>query len=651
MEKDTSRKKVLILAANPKDTRSLRLDQEVRDIEEGLERSQKRDQFILKPKLAVRPKDVRRALLDFDPQIIHFSGHGTEEGLVFEDDSGNSQPVSGDALAELFGLFADDDDGSIECVVLNGCYSEVQAKAIARHINYVIGMNKAIGDKAAIEFAVGFYDGLGAGISIERAYKLGCNAIHTEGIQEHLTPVLLHEKSNSVSRLQKIKRQLLRRFAWRSLRTMLLTSMGITSLVIVTRFSAVLEPVELLFFDQMIRLKSTEPKDERLLLIQIEEKDFQKFGTGTVNSLPDKVISDLLTTLIKNKPKAIGLDLYRGQAAEKGSDLERILKQTPNLYVVCKVADPKSGSQGTTPPPEARVEQIGFSDLAEDPGNVVRRQILQMGIEDIKDNQCSDGQKSMDSLSFKLAQHYLRTTGKEYKDTKDGNLASGDVVLKRLYGSTTGGYQNTARIKGYQVLLNYRSVCSNQESALADCSPRNIALEKSVQEAIEYPSNPSKKSPVFKLKENQVKDKIVLIGVKREGIDSSSPTPFSLGVEREPAMQGLIMQAQMVSQLVSAVEEGRPLLQVWSIWYEIPWILFCSLIGGILAQSFYTYRTRKLIKNVIICGLISSASLYVVCFIFFTQIMFWIPFVPAALSLLGAGGVIIFIKLKVQEFY
>ena len=95
--------------------------------------------------------------------------------------------MDGAALAGLFELFAD----RIECVVLNACYSEVQAKAIARHIPYVVGMNKAIGDRAAIEFAVGFYDGLGAGRSVEFAYKLGRNSIELAGIAEHLTPQLL----------------------------------------------------------------------------------------------------------------------------------------------------------------------------------------------------------------------------------------------------------------------------------------------------------------------------------------------------------------------------------------------------------------------------------------------------------------------------
>jgi len=181
---------ILFLAANPKDTSRLRLDQELRDIAEGLQRAQKRDQFNLEQRSAVRPRDIQRAMLDVAPQIVHFSGHGTgESGLVFEDESGNTKLVDGTALAGLFELFAD----QIQCVVLNGCYSEVQAKAIAQHIPYVIGMNQAIGDKAAIAFAVGFYDALGAGRDVTFAYKLGCAAIRLDGIAENLTPVLLKQ--------------------------------------------------------------------------------------------------------------------------------------------------------------------------------------------------------------------------------------------------------------------------------------------------------------------------------------------------------------------------------------------------------------------------------------------------------------------------
>ncbi len=183
-------KTILILAANPQGTSRRRLDEEVREIEAGLQRAQKRHQFILEQKWAVRPRDIQRALLDVNPQIVHFSGHGLgEEGLVFEDDIGQAKLVDGEALAGLFELFAE----QVECVVLNGCYSQVQAKAIAQHIPSVIGMSQRIGDRAAIEFAVGFYDAIGAGRSVEFAHKLGCSAIRMAGIAENLTPVLIQK--------------------------------------------------------------------------------------------------------------------------------------------------------------------------------------------------------------------------------------------------------------------------------------------------------------------------------------------------------------------------------------------------------------------------------------------------------------------------
>lgn len=181
-------RKILILSANPKGTSQLRLDEEMREIKEGLRRSRQRDQFEIKTEGAVRYRDIHRAILDYEPNIVHFSGHGAgEDGLMFEDEIGQVKLVDAEALAGLFELFAD----QVECVVLNACYSEVQAKAIAQHISHVIGMSQAIQDKAAIEFVVGFYDGLGSGKTYEFAYKLGCNVIRMAGIPEHLTPQLL----------------------------------------------------------------------------------------------------------------------------------------------------------------------------------------------------------------------------------------------------------------------------------------------------------------------------------------------------------------------------------------------------------------------------------------------------------------------------
>jgi AAA-like domain/TIR domain/CHAT domain len=178
-------KKILILTANPKNTDKVRLDEEVREIEEGLQRSRRRDQFDIISRWAVRPEDLRRALLDHEPQIVHFSGHGAgTDGLILENNAGQMKLVSSQSLARLFKLF----QNKVECVLLNACYSEVQAEAIHEHIDCVIGMNQAIGDQAAIEFAVGFYDGLGAGRSYADAFEFGLTALDLEGIPETATP-------------------------------------------------------------------------------------------------------------------------------------------------------------------------------------------------------------------------------------------------------------------------------------------------------------------------------------------------------------------------------------------------------------------------------------------------------------------------------
>jgi CHAT domain len=178
---------ILILAANPKGTEHLRFDEEFKKIEQGLERARNRDQFKLVPKWAVKIQDLYGSLLVNEPEIVHFSGHSSgADGLTFEDDSGQIHLVPEDALARLFELCSD----HVKCVVLNACYFEAQADAIAKHIDYVVGMKKAIDDEAAIKFAVGFYDALGAGRDIEKAFKFGCSAIDLKGIPEYLTPVL-----------------------------------------------------------------------------------------------------------------------------------------------------------------------------------------------------------------------------------------------------------------------------------------------------------------------------------------------------------------------------------------------------------------------------------------------------------------------------
>ncbi len=189
------KKRILILTANPKNTDELRLGEEAREIAEGLELSQQRDNFEITTRWATRPADLQRALMKYKPAFVHFSGHGFgEQGLALEDNQGNLKLVSTEALSELFELFK----STVECVVLNACYSDAQAQAICQHIDYVVGMAQGVDDRTAIKFVTGFYDALGAGFSIENAFKLGRNRVNLESLPGASTPILkTHSEASS----------------------------------------------------------------------------------------------------------------------------------------------------------------------------------------------------------------------------------------------------------------------------------------------------------------------------------------------------------------------------------------------------------------------------------------------------------------------
>lgn len=183
--------KILFLATDPSDIARLRLGQEVRDIRERLQLSKHRDKFVLETRESVRPGDITQAILDVNPKIVHFSGHGISSGeLCFENILGKSQPVTLDALKNLFELFSE----QVACVILNACYSKRQAEVISEHISVVVGMSQDIGDSAAIAFSVGFYKALGAGRSLQDAYRFACVEIQLQGIPEYLTPALFQTK-------------------------------------------------------------------------------------------------------------------------------------------------------------------------------------------------------------------------------------------------------------------------------------------------------------------------------------------------------------------------------------------------------------------------------------------------------------------------
>ena len=190
--------RILFVAANPGDTDPLRLGEEFREIQAKLRGADSQADFELRSAWATRPDDLLQQMNEFRPNILHFSGHGSSAGeIMLQDSTGKSRPVTPDVLRDLFDNFR----RWLRIVVLNACYSNVQAEALLDSADIVVGMKSAIGDDAAISFASAFYRGLGFNRSVQDAFDQGLISLRLEGIPEEHIPVLLHRSGIQPDRL------------------------------------------------------------------------------------------------------------------------------------------------------------------------------------------------------------------------------------------------------------------------------------------------------------------------------------------------------------------------------------------------------------------------------------------------------------------
>jgi CHAT domain len=182
--------KVLYLYANPRDTDRLRLDQEIREIQETIQKGRERDSIEVSIRAAVRSEDIPQALLDTQPRIVHFAGHGggPEGSFVVEDEHGKAHIIPVEGLVRLFRGAAGQ---SVECAIVNACSTERLARGLATQLPYAIGMRQPVGDQAAVRFSVGFYQALAAGMTVEDAFDLGVTGLMMSGAASgDLAPVL-----------------------------------------------------------------------------------------------------------------------------------------------------------------------------------------------------------------------------------------------------------------------------------------------------------------------------------------------------------------------------------------------------------------------------------------------------------------------------
>jgi CHASE2 domain-containing sensor protein/class 3 adenylate cyclase len=350
-----------------------------------------------------------------------------------------------------------------------------------------------------------------------------------------------------------------------------------------------LQPLELVAFDLMVRLRPDEAPDPRLLVVGITEQDIQALKQYPVS---DRVLAKVLGELERYQPAAIGLDLARSVPQEPGHAELVARFKSPKLIAIANMGN--TDSEKVSSPPGIPEERIGFIDLLIDPDNVVRRNLMYAPTD----------KATLYSFSLRLALAYLAQKGISPQLTKTDDLRLGKTVFQWLTFNS-GGYQ-TMDDNGYQILLNYRSA-------------RHVARQVSFTQVLNGEIEP-----------NWVKDKIVLIGATAPTAKDLYYTPYSASEKGIPRMAGVLIHAQKVSQILSAVLDNRPLFWYWSEWAEVLWIAGWSLAGGVLVAR---------IQNLLILGLSGLAGLGIL--FGFTMSLFvlggWIPVAAPALGLILTG--------------
>ncbi len=165
---------ILFFGANPGKINNIDIRKEVKQISEKLKMFNKRDSFEFKIKLDIKASEFQRSFLDLErePRFFHFGGNAFHNdpvygsGIVLVGDSPDEPiVVDGDILVSIFSRFK-----NVECVFLNACNTMSVGISISKHIPYVITMNQYTMDNFAIDFASKFYEGIGAGFDIEKAF-------------------------------------------------------------------------------------------------------------------------------------------------------------------------------------------------------------------------------------------------------------------------------------------------------------------------------------------------------------------------------------------------------------------------------------------------------------------------------------------------
>jgi CHASE2 domain-containing sensor protein/tetratricopeptide (TPR) repeat protein len=372
----------------------------------------------------------------------------------------------------------------------------------------------------------------------------------------------------------------------------LMKAISIAGCVSIVRLYGLLQPLELAAYDQMMRSRPPEAPDRRILLVKITDEDLKQ-DKGT---LSDRRVNQLLKKIESYQPRIVGLYLFQPE----DNNLANNFQNQNNIVSTCLFSS--LGRHEIPPPPNFPIENVGFSDVVADNENdpIIRRSLL---FANSTDKKCTT------SFAFGalIAINYLEKQGIEYQFTKKGDFQLGKTLLPRLQPNS-GGYQNLDA-DGYQILLNYRH-------------PNRLADQVTLAQVLSGQVNPS-----------FFQNRLVIIGTTAANLPPGGfYTPYSALPDQPVRVPALFIHAQIASQLISTVLDGRPLINFWTKEIEGMWILGWSLVGASISLLFWRWVSWKWSVFSIFFAMIGLTG---ICYLAFLQ-AWWLPLIPAMVTLLSS---------------
>ncbi|MBD2437946.1 CHASE2 domain-containing protein [Nostoc sp. FACHB-110] len=375
---------------------------------------------------------------------------------------------------------------------------------------------------------------------------------------------------------------------------------SVTALVLGLRYTGCLQLLELAALDHFFLLRPSEPVDSRIVIVEINEDDVRKQAQWPMS---DGNLASLIEQIKQQKPRAIGLDIYRDLPVHPGHPaLVKVFESTPNIIGVQKVSDTIDSSPVDAAPVLKERNQVGSNDLPLDGDGKIRRGLLYVN---------SKNEEVIESFALKLALLYLKPEGITEKPSANNPnyLQLGKGVFP-IFEPNDGGYIR-ANAGSYQVLLNYRGRIQEFH---------RISLTQ-VQEN--------------RIPPNFMRDKVVLIGATAESLKDLFYTPYSSNVFANPErMAGVTIHANLISQILSAAIDGRQQIQCLPEPLEYVAILIWSIAGATLCwvQRHSSYQKIRLPINVVL----TTGTLVGTSFVAFLA-GWWLPVVPSFLALAGSA--------------